>query len=373
MIARNSLLLLLWWMVVVALVAAWLVFGWTDPALGAAPQGEARAAASVAVKPEVDWAVIPPAPSADEARFAAAVAAYRSGDLELALKLMPWRGDSPHEPRILDAGVELWKVLLAHRSGDVETAERGWKTVALLPEAEIVRHLAAVSLALHKHDDVAAAIHLGRARHLNPDHPLVHYYLGLVYLNEASSAHEWNDAIGPTVYRLAAFAGEPRAADEEPSAAPLPAVVPNSASMYRRAAREEFELAIETARDLNLGAFLVGEEWTIEPALRPTLHDALLAFAAARFVPNCHNVLAGLSLAAGNPELAEEHLDRAYDLGAEVLYGYRDLAELYEETGRDWDALRAYDKARTRGLTGEGFNHRVEAVLVRIFSNGLPH
>ncbi len=370
MVTRHPGLLLLWWMVLVALVSALLVFGWTN-SVGAARPLTSPGLVTHAVSPlRPDWTLIPPARSEMNETWEAAVHAYRNGEMEEAARNMERLWNVEGEPRILDAGLDLWKVLVAHRAGDWETAESGWKTVALLPEMEVWRHLAATSLALRRHDYELAEAHWSMAAYEDADHPVVHYYLGLLYLNRAAHAHEWNDAIGPVVFRYAAYspAANNAPAVTAPAGSPLPAVVPNSASMYRRAALEEFTLALD--RELDRVYPLVGEEWTVEPELRPTVEDALLALGAERFVPNCHNVLGGMWTATGNAELAEEHFDRAYEMGAAVLYGYRDVADLYEEYGRHFDALRAYGKARDRGLTGADFEERVAESVSRAFLHG---
>jgi hypothetical protein len=132
--------------------------------------------------------------------------------------------------------------------------------------------------------------------------------------------------------------------------------------MYELAATRDLERAIETAVCFDPDVALIPEEWTTEPQLRPTVADLLLVTGATNFERNAHHMLGYLFIERGALEVAEEHLDQAKDLGAEVPYLFNDLGEEYEAEGRHADAARAYLKAVGNGPDRVG-------ALMRFFQN----
>jgi tetratricopeptide (TPR) repeat protein len=132
--------------------------------------------------------------------------------------------------------------------------------------------------------------------------------------------------------------------------------------MYELGAIVELQRAVGTAGCLGRELALIPEDWTTEPALRPTVQDVLTALAATEFEPNAHQMLGHLFLEQGALEVAEEHLDQAKKLGAQVLFIYNELGEEYEAEGRHADAARAYLKAVGNGPDRMG-------ALMRFFDN----
>jgi tetratricopeptide (TPR) repeat protein len=172
---------------------------------------------------------------------------------------------------------------------------------------------------------------LARAGQLEPDNAVVHYFVGILRLQQAYVADEWNDAEGPQATVLVSHSPHP--------------VVPNTQSMYRMQAVLELEDAVRLAPQVHLFRSLVPEEWPTAAVMPPAVHDVLLAARADNFAAKAHNVLGDLYLGRGALEQAEQHMDAAVQGGLSVVYGYGDLAEAYEKVGRHSDAMRVYLKA----------------------------
>jgi hypothetical protein len=134
----------------------------------------------------------------------------------------------------------------------------------------------------------------------------------------------------------------------------LPDVAPNSAEMCRLAAANELDRVIEYADRLTSSTPLIPADWTSEPALRPTIEDLLVALGVDNHVAMAHNLLAQHYLERANADLAEHHLDRAVELGANVLDAYSRLSDLFESESRHLAAARADAKAARHGRDRSG-------------------
>jgi hypothetical protein len=103
-------------------------------------------------------------------------------------------------------------------------------------------------------------------------------------------------------------------------------------------------------------------------ALGPTVGDLLLAMGADDFAARAHNLLAPVLLETSSLEAAEMHLDAAVRGGMYVGFGYVDLIDKYEESGRYLDAARVCAKAVDHGLTEEAAHARATANLDRLLT-----
>jgi tetratricopeptide (TPR) repeat protein len=232
----------------------------------------------------------------------------------------------------VDLNFQLWRILANHRQGEAQAALDGWEQVRLPSDTEVWRHVARGMALLQLGEFERAAWALERAESMQVDNPVVHYAIGILRLEQAHTAREWYDAVGPTLVRLAAY--RPRE------------VVPNSKSMYELAAMMEFEAALENADKLERTLVLSMPDHRVqETAPLATVRDLLMAIGMDRFEAQSHNILGAMYIDRGNAAQAEEHLDAAVAQGASVVYGYRDLGALYEQEGRHSDAFRAYLKA----------------------------
>jgi tetratricopeptide (TPR) repeat protein len=235
----------------------------------------------------------------------------------------------------IDPNEQLWKILAAHRSGDAQEALLGWELVELPRETDVWRHVARGMALLQLGEIERAALALSKAEELQPDQPVVHYAMAILRLEQARTAREWYDAIGPMVVRLATFG--PRE------------VVPNSKSMYQLAAMMEFEKALELADNLERTLVLVMPDHRVQATVAlVTVGDLLEAIGADRYEGQTHNMLGMMYVERANGEAAEQHLDAAVKQGANVVYGYRDLAALYELQDRHGDAFRVHLKSLGR-------------------------
>jgi tetratricopeptide (TPR) repeat protein len=259
------------------------------------------------------------------------------------LRIEPW--NRPEAP--VDRGLALWNILTLQGRGEYEQAMREWAAVELPGETLVWKHIGLAAMHLERTELDEAAEQLAIAQLLEPENAVVHYYLGILHIQEADQAIDWPDYGQVAKVRWVVH---------------RPDVVPNTKGMYELAAIVELERAVEAAGCLDRELALIPEDWTTEPELRPTVGDVLLALAATEFEPNAHQMLGHLFLDQGALEVAEEHLDEAKKLGAQVPFIYNELGEEYEAAGRHADAARAYFKAVGNGPDRVG-------ALMRFFDN----
>ncbi|MBP90616.1 MAG: hypothetical protein CMJ64_28555 [Planctomycetaceae bacterium] len=230
-----------------------------------------------------------------------------------------------------DVSMKVWQAIDAQYHEDFDTAIVLWEAIQMPCETEVWKHVALGQAYLATDEVENATAALAMAEKLEPENPVVHYFVGVLRLQQAYLADEWNDAEGPRTTVLVAY--------------PPHDVVPNTQSMYRLKAMMELEDAIKFAPQLHLYKSLVPDAWPTEAAMAPTVHDVLLATRANNCAAKAHNMLGDLYLQRGSLEQAEQHMDAAVAGGLSVVYGYSELAEEYENAGRHSDAMRAYLKA----------------------------
>ena len=247
----------------------------------------------------------------------------------------------------VDRGLALWNALAAQGRGQFEQAMSDWARTELPDDMRAWKHIAIAAMNLERGRNDEAAEELAMAQLHEPDNAVVHYYLGILHIQQADQAIEWPDFIRTSNVRLVAH---------------NPSVVPNTKGMYELAATSDLERALDAAGCLDRDAALIPEEWTTEPALRPTVADLLLAMGATEFEANAHHMLGYLFIERGALEVAEEHLDRTNELGVRVPFIFNELGELYEAEGRHADAGRAYLKGVRNGPDRVG-------ALMRFFQN----
>jgi tetratricopeptide (TPR) repeat protein len=232
----------------------------------------------------------------------------------------------------VDPNVLLTKVVAAHQAGEPDRALELWREVQLPEQTEVWRQIGMGVAQLQMGDLDAAGAHLMKAEDAAPQNPIVHYYLGLLRLDQARQAHEWYDAVGPQTVRLVAYRPH--------------LVAPNTRGMYELVAMQEFEQAIENAGMFDRTIVLALPDYRVtETVAVVTTGDLVTALGCEKFEGQAHNILGAMFLDRGNAELAEEHMDAATEAGLDVVFGYRDLGATYERTGRHADAARAYLKA----------------------------
>lgn len=241
---------------------------------------------------------------------------------------------------MIDWNVQLWSVLELHRLGQIDEAIGAWAETPLPCESEVWRYVSLAAAYLQSGDTENAVEMLEAAAMLEPHNAVVHYYTGVLRLQQAENAPDWYDAVGGPPGRLVSWI--PRE------------VSPNTRAMYQLAAMTELERALEMAPFLQGDAVLISlDAYGMETAslrLMPaTINDLLLAIGADNFAGKSHNMLGTLCLERGWLEQAESHMDLAAESGLAIVFGYRDLAERFELEGRHMDSVRNYLKAMAQG------------------------
>lgn len=253
--------------------------------------------------------------------------------------MFPQQVEPPAAPDLLK--INAWKAINHHRLGQVPDALQAWEKAPLPGELDLYRQVAMAAAWIEFGDLEKAAGALENARTFDANHPIIHYFTGLLRLEQAATALEWEDAVGPKKTMLVSYRAVPFD------------VVPNSRSMYRMIAGIELEAAINNADRVEMGLWLVPTfeptAWERGMVLSPTVYDLLDALGAATFEGDAHHILAHLNLENGNADRAEHHLDQARELTVPIIFGYKDLGDLYTGQERFWDAGRAYLKAVETG------------------------
>lgn len=271
--------------------------------------------------------------------WADGVAAFRAGDMLEARDAFAdahcyWIDAHGSDAR--DPALQLWTTLADQTAGDWEMAVTGWQQAVLPAETDVHRYLALTLLYLeHEQVDLAGEM-LDRAWQLAPSHPLVHYANGIYNLQVADQLIDWPDGVGPRMVRFAAWK--------------QPMITPNTRAVARMIAAMEFERAIERAIEIDPHQPMLPFGWTAEPQLVPTVADVMAATGTTQFVSQAHVTLGGLFIERGLTESAEEHLDAAADVGVRIPWAYSDVARLYEQQGRHFEAARAQAKQLRYGV-----------------------
>jgi tetratricopeptide (TPR) repeat protein len=228
-----------------------------------------------------------------------------------------------------DVAARIWMTLEHQRAGCVAEALAGWQGIYLGGGAEIWREIAMGAAYLQAADVDQAALHLDAARAMNPEHPVVAYYTGILRLEQAAAAVRVPDDAPGLHLRMVAF---------------VPERGEQARQQYQLEARQELLMAIAGADMIWLDERLVIGDRVEEEMVVPRVGDLLVALGADNFVGQAHHLLFGVELDLGATTAAEEHLDLAVATGIAPLLGYEELAEAYLEQDQPADALRATRK-----------------------------
>lgn len=261
---------------------------------------------------------------------------------------------APESARDFDA-LALWQVLQIQRTGEPTEAIAAWQELALPEQSEIWRKIALGVSSLKAGKLADAEAFLLEAKGLDHEHPIVHYFIGSLRLQQAALAHEFYDRpisdVGTQLVSLA---------------------VPLPRSLYLIAATMSFDSAIESGATLDESMPLVPIAWTVPspyglemPMTTPTVADWLRAVDADNFVGRAHNRLGTLYLDRGSFASAERHMDQAAELAVDEEIGYVELARQLGLAGHDEDARRVLLKAwKVTGTMplGEFFEDDLRAV-----------
>ena len=238
----------------------------------------------------------------------------------------------------LARSLQLWAVLMDQREGRTNDAIDGWKKIRLPADTTVWWNVGLAAAYLDAARTDKAAEVLLAARQLEPHNPVVHYYMGVLRLEQAAKANSWNDAVGPAPARLAAYSPY--------------GVYPNSRDTYRLAAIEELEQAILYAGDLVRGESLVSAYADASRPVGSTVDDLMKVTGSDKFMANSHTMLSELMIERGALEQAEAHMDEAVRLGVHFPYAYEELGKQYRSYDRHGDAARAHAKALQQAQLG---------------------
>ena len=257
-----------------------------------------------------------------------------------------------YAPPAADITMLVWQALDHHSHGEWAEALDIWYSLQLAPNTQQWRQIAIAQahLALGDYDEAAGA--LNAAEDLEPDNAAMHYFRGLLRLEQVPQAMDWYDA-QPSRASYVAY----RPTD----------VVPNSKAMYRYVARLELQRAIKFADTVELDQPLLPELWQSTVDFGPTVEDLLIATGADNFPARAHNVLGKLLLEEGALDEAEHHIDHAAKAGMFVSYNYVDLIDEFENRGYYLDAARVCAKAVGHGLDEQAAHQRAMENVRREF------
>ncbi len=239
----------------------------------------------------------------------------------------------------------LWQILEEHASGRTQDAVETWQRIALPQDSEVWRSLGLGVAYLHAGDLEASRAKLEIALKLQPENAAIHYFTGLLRMEQALQSNEYSNAIRVTSTRLANYGDDPHG-----FYASKPKI------HYELAAIDALELAIQYAPELDYHVYLLPVRWVIHashPSAQivepPRCVELLDALGADNLTGKSHGILASIYLDHGQADKAEHHTDEALATGSRVPHGYREVGEVYEQQGRHADASRAFTKAMKQG------------------------
>jgi tetratricopeptide (TPR) repeat protein len=247
--------------------------------------------------------------------------------------------EAPLADELAQWNQQLWDVLELHRQGQVEEVIGAWSETPLPCESEVWRYVSLAAAYLQSGELDSAVDMLSAAEMMEPENAVVHYFTGILRLQQATEAREWWEP--------------PHLPATLVSWTPL-RIAPNTPSMYQLAAIAELEKTLELAPYLQRDQMLIAPEWgdmesQAIPRLPAIVDDVLRAIGADNFEGKAHNMLGELSLQRDWLAKAEFHMDAAAQSGLSIVYGYEDLADRYEAEGQYLDAFRACLKQAAHG------------------------
>jgi tetratricopeptide (TPR) repeat protein len=272
---------------------------------------------------------------AEPAMWQTAIEAYRSED---------WAGaaiafdDAICEARERSApwaevtALDTWAALCYQAGEEFPAAILQWEPIVMSAETAPWRNVALAAAYVEYGQLTAAEAELETAGLNGEASAVVHYYRGLVLLEQAQRAAHWYETLAPHRVQWAVYRNGPTAD------------VPMTSDLYELMAIGQFEQAVAQAEAVNPDQLLVPEAAVIDPALSPTVGDLLTALGAQHFEAQSHQMLADLFLQRDLTAMAESHLDQASALNTIRVWGYEELGDRYSDQGRHLDAARAYCK-----------------------------
>lgn len=241
---------------------------------------------------------------------------------------------------------DAWQAIELQNAGKWEQAAAIWERSSPPCEHEVWRHLSIGAAHLYLGRLDFADEQFAAALEFNRENPAVHYFRGLLRIEQAAAAREYADAVLLTGTRLVNYVPDQLSPGPDGKAK----------SRLLLEAINELETAITYTSGLDLSAPLAEVQWVIpvpypvaEPLVPPTVGELLGSLGADNLAGKAHGLLADLYLDQDNPDQAEYHTDEASSFGIAVPYAYRKAGALYEARGQSSDAFRVYLKAMQQG------------------------
>lgn len=237
---------------------------------------------------------------------------------------------TPRPDGMFETNYDITQAIEALRTNDEpERALQLWAEVRLPCDAEVYRYVALAVTHMRMADLPAAEQALNTALWYEPDNAVAHYYTGFLRLMQADETMEstanvcWSDAW--------------------------------ISESLKHSAVEHLKIAVERASLIRFEAPLVEDSWVVPipyettmPMVSATVFDLLTALRAEAFDANASDIVGRIYLLDGELADAEDWMDRASDLGVQVL-GYRKLSDAYSHRGLHLDAMRAELKSLKNG------------------------
>jgi tetratricopeptide (TPR) repeat protein len=274
------------------------------------------------------------------ANWQIAVEAYRSEDwvgAAIAFDDALCQAEERAAPWAEVDALEMWSALSYQAGEQFPAAILQWEPIVMSAETAPWRNVALAAAYVECGHLTAAETELDKAGVDHEASALVHYYRGLVLLEQAQRAAHWYETLAPQRVKWAVYRK-------------VPAVeVPMTSDIYELMAVGQLEQAARLAEAVDPGQLLLPAAAVIDPALSPTVGDLLAALGARQFQAQAHQMLGHLLLQRDQTAMAESHLDRASALHTIRVWGYEDLGDQYAQQGRHLDAARAYCKEVRNG------------------------
>lgn len=254
---------------------------------------------------------------------------------------MAWAEDANHSDDYRTT-LALVQIVDLHRAGHHKAVEALWEQATLPTDTAAWKELslAVVDLAEGRYKE--ANSHLTEAARLDANHPLPHYYKAIIHLAAAERIDDRYDNAGPDV------SGYVDAAAAAPSPTDPIALRDEAIGSLLRAV--DCSPVRDVDRSLLNVAWVLPDAHSLEmPLTVPTIDELMTAMGAGDWEVDAHWRLGTLLMAKDSLAEAEDHWDRAAEMGMNLRLEYRALSDRYRADGDSLDAVRCKLKSMRFG------------------------
>ena len=253
---------------------------------------------------------------------------------------MAWAEDANHSEDYRTT-LALVQIIDMHRAGYHQEVEALWEQATLPKETAVWKELSLAVADLAERNYKEANSHLTEAARLDANNPLPHYYKAMVALATAERVDDRYDDAGPDVSGYVDAKATP--SPDDPIALRDEAI----GSLLRA-------LDCSPVRDVNRSllnvAWVLPDAHSLEmPLTVPTIDELMSAMGAGHWEADAHWRLGALLMAKNSLAEAEDHWDRAAEMGMNLRLEYRALSERHRASGESLDAVRCKLKSMRFG------------------------